>query len=165
MFNVGETVLYGSEGVCKITEITEKTFGDTAIEYYILTPVFNNRSTFFVPTANSALTAKMHPLLTNSEVMDIIETTEELGSWIESDIERKEYFKEIISGGNIKKIASMLKSLLRHKDEMESIGKKLHKPDEMVFKEAQKILYEEFAMVMDLSKDDVIGILCGKDKK
>ena len=50
MYKKGDTVLYVSEGVCKITDITEKKFGDDSIEYYILTPVFNNRSTFFVPT-------------------------------------------------------------------------------------------------------------------
>ena len=94
--------------------------------------------------------------------MDIIETTGEPREWIENDSERKEAFKSIISGGEIRNIVSMLKSIVRHKGEIEGSGKKLHKADETAYKEAQKILYEEFAMVMDLSKDEVIDIICGK---
>lgn len=162
MFNTGDTVLYGSEGVCKIIEITEKKFGDTAIEYYVLTPVFSSSSTFFVPTKNETLTSKMHPILTSGEIMSIIETTGEMDEWIENDTQRKEAFKSIVSGGEIRDIVSMLKSIVRHKSEIEGSGKKLHKADETAYKEAQKILYEEFAMVMDLSKDEVIDIICGK---
>ena len=72
MYKTGDTVLYGSEGVCKITDITEKQFGDVSIEYYILTPVFNNRSTFFVPTKNETLVSRMRPILTNREILDLI---------------------------------------------------------------------------------------------
>lgn len=162
MFKTGDTVLYGSEGVCKIIEITEKKFGDTAIEYYVLTPVFSNRSTFFVPTQNEKLTSRLHPILTNAEIMNIIETTDELSQWIDNDSDRKDAFRAIVAGGEVRDIVSMLKSIIRHKAEVESVGKKLHKADEIAYKEAQKILYEEFAMVMDVSKDEVIDIICGK---
>ncbi len=165
MYKIGDTVLYGSEGVCKITQITEKCFGDSAIEYYILTPVFNERSTFFVPTKNETLVSRMKPILTNGEIMELISSTDETDEWVENDIERKELFKSIISSGEIKSVISILKSIIHHKEMLDSVGKKLHKADETVLKESQKILYEELAMEMELSKDEVIDIICSKIKK
>ncbi len=160
MFNVGDTVLYGCEGVCKISEITEKTFGDTKIEYYILEPVFNNRSTFFVPTKNETLISKMHPILSDSEITDIINGLGETLDWIDDDNERKDSFREIVSGGDIREIASMLKCIMIHKEEVEDLGKRLHKSDEIISKEAQKVLYEEFALVIDgITKDDVMKMI------
>lgn len=162
MYKTGDTVLYGSEGVCKITDITEKQFGDVSIEYYILTPVFNNRSTFFVPTKNETLVSRMRPILTNREILDLINECGECTDWIENDFERKEYFKSVVSEGEIKSVIAMLKSLIHHREVIAPCGKKLHKYDEIAFKECQKIIYEELAMDMDLSKDDVIDLICGK---
>lgn len=160
MFNVGDTVLYGCEGVCKITEITEKTFGDTKIEYFILEPIFNNRSTFFIPTKNETLISKMHPILSDSEIIEIINGASDVFDWIEDDSERKDVFKGIVSGGNIRKIASLLKCIIIHKNEVEKVGKRLHKSDEIISKEAQKVLFEEFAMVKkDITKEDVITMI------
>ena len=36
MYSIGEVVLYGSNGVCEITEITTKKIGKDSIEYYVL---------------------------------------------------------------------------------------------------------------------------------
>ena len=54
MFCVGQTVLYGSNGVCMVDDVTEKRIGKTKMQYYVLKPLCNNTSTLFVPTAKSA---------------------------------------------------------------------------------------------------------------
>lgn len=45
MYSIGEIVLYGSNGVCEITEITTKKIGKDSIEYYVLKPVCSDSST------------------------------------------------------------------------------------------------------------------------
>lgn len=45
MYSIGEVVLYGSNGVCEITEITTKKIGKDSIEYYVLKPVCSDSST------------------------------------------------------------------------------------------------------------------------
>lgn len=162
MFKVGDTVLYGSDGVCKIEEITQKVFGGSAIEYYVLKSVFDNRSKIFVPTKNQKLIEKMHHVLSSDEIRDIVESCPEYAQWTDDDVKRSSEFKEIISGGDIKDIALMVKSIICHKEEISKKGKNLHKADELIFKDAVKILYEEFALVMDITKDDVTDIICKK---
>ncbi|MBQ4630942.1 MAG: hypothetical protein IJB70_08170 [Clostridia bacterium] len=163
MFKSGDTVLYGSEGVCKITEITTKKFGNDDIEYYILSPVFRSSSTFFVPTQNEKLTSKMHHLLTLDKIMQIIENSTQDDAWIENESLRKESFRSVLSSGEMQSIVSVYKCIVRHKEEIELTGKKLHKHDEIIYKDAHRIIYEQLSMFMDLSKDDVENIvLCKK---
>ncbi len=158
MFNVGDIVLYSSDGVCKITEITKKEFGEISATYYVLKPVFTNRSTFFVPAENEKLTAKMHAVLTKEELQGVIKKSTSL-VWQSDDALRKDEFKAILSSGDFAKIVSLFKAILAHKNEIEALGKKLHRADETAFKDAQKIIYEEFALCSDLTKDDVFNLL------
>ena len=73
MFQVNDTVLYGSEGICVIQEIAERTFDRRKQEYYILQPLYGaRRSTIFVPTASEKLCARMHKLLSAEEIQEMI---------------------------------------------------------------------------------------------
>ena len=88
MFCVGQTVLYGSNGVCMVDDVTEKRIGKTKMQYYVLKPLCNNTSTLFVPTANQQLVSKMRRILTvpagNGENYIVMQLTrQEVESWEE----------------------------------------------------------------------------------
>jgi len=159
MFKVGDKILYGAEGVCEIIDITEKNFNEVSALFYVLKPKFSNSSTFFVPTESEKLTSKMKPVLSLEEIQKFVKTSCALRPWQDDDALRKEDFKSIISGGNTEKIVSMLKAIILHKNEIERMGKKLHRADESAFKDAQKIIYEEFRLYTELTKDDIIKII------
>ncbi len=161
MFSKGDTVLYGNDGVCIISEITEKVFGDTCIEYYILTPVFDDRSTFFVPTKNEKLTSKMHEILPPDQLEKIVNEADATG-WIENDLERGETFKKIILSGDLREVTSLIKCIFLHNEEITEKGKKLHKSDEVTYKEAIKLLYEQLALFFEVSKENIADIVCQK---
>ena len=55
MFKVDDTILYGTEGVCKVKEITSKKFGDYVNDYYVLEPVYARNSILYVPIKNKKL--------------------------------------------------------------------------------------------------------------
>ena len=61
MYKIGTVVVYGSEGVCEITEITSMKFANSENEslYYVLSPVSSRGSKVFVPCDNEALVSKM----------------------------------------------------------------------------------------------------------
>lgn len=52
MFSINDTVLYGANGVCRITDICQKEFSGVIKDYYILTPLSNETMTIFVPVNN-----------------------------------------------------------------------------------------------------------------
>ena len=95
MFCVGQTVLYGSNGVCMVDDVTEKRIGKTKIQYYVLKPLCNNTSTLFVPTANQQLVSKMRRILTEDEAEAILRDLPPCGDWNDNKQERSEQFRAI----------------------------------------------------------------------
>ena len=83
MYSIGEIVLYGSNGVCEITEITTKKIGKDSIEYYVLKPVCSDSSTLFVPTQNEMLVSRMRVVLSSDEIKDILSQKTDNEIWID----------------------------------------------------------------------------------
>lgn len=67
-FQVNDSVLYGAEGVCRITDICEQDFMGERAMYYVLKPVYGATSTVFVPVNNERLKAKMRRILSAEEI-------------------------------------------------------------------------------------------------
>lgn len=154
--NINDTILYGSYGICKIEDITKKTFNNTTVEYYVLKPAYDESSTIFIPTTNEALVKKMRRILSAEEVHALIkEIPSRPDIWIDDESERKQRFREIISNANRTELSSLIKTLYIHQQQQKSVGKKLRSGDERFFKEAEKLLNEEFAFVLNMDIEKV----------
>ena len=160
MYQINDTVLYGINGVCRIENITEETIGNRKALYYMLKPVYNDSSTIFVPLENSELTGKMRRILSASEIYSIIRSMpEEEPIWNDDEGERNAMYREILKSGDCVKIVRLIKTLYFHKQKQINNKKKLHVADEKIMKEAEKILYEEFAYVLDIKPDQVVSFI------
>ena len=90
MAQVGQIVLYGTEGACIVTEICKMKVGHKREEYYVLRPVHREGATVFVPLNNELLLSKMRPLLRREEIDALIDKVSlEEPLWIEDAAERK----------------------------------------------------------------------------
>ena len=160
MYNIDETVLYGQQGVCKITDITVKEVCGQSIEYYVLTPIFNEKSTIFVPKNNDKLVSKIRKTLNEDEIYNIIKLIpNEKCIWIEDDNKRSAEYKNILSCGNRIKLIQLIKTLYQYKKQKIENGKKLHISDEHFLKEAEKMLYDEFATVLNIDRNEVLPFI------
>ena len=163
MYNVGTTVIYKNEGVCKITEITERRFRDKNIEYYVLKPVHKDDSEIYVPKNNKELLGKMRKILSKEEILELIKTMpDEESIWIADENERKEHYREILIRGDRTELVRLIKTLYLHKQNQKKTGKKLHIADEKFLKDAEHLLYDEFAFVFNISKDEVLPFITGE---
>ena len=160
MFKVNDTILYGTDGVCKIKEITSKKFGDKVNDYYVLEPIYSNNSILYVPVDNENLTSKMRPVLSVDKIRDLIRDTVDMDDiWIENDRSRQTQYKEIISKGDYLEIMKIIKTLYQHKEEKVSAGRKFHKVDQDILSFAQNLLHNEFAHVLDIKPDEVLDFI------
>lgn len=124
--------------------------------YYVLKSIKGNNSVVYIPTDNEKLVAKMRPVLSTEEVYNLInEMPMDKCQWIEDDLKRKEAFHNIIAESNPQKLANLIRTIYIHQSELSSTGKKLHISDERFFKEAERILYNEFSLALDISSDSV----------
>lgn len=156
MYQKDCVVIYGLHGVCRIADITIKDFSGQEETYYILKPIFDDRSTFFVPVKNDSA-QKLRPLLSIEEVKLLIESIsgqDVIG--IEDEKHRKDAYKKIIESGDRGEMMRLIKTLYVRKEEQQKAGKKQHIIDEHFMKEAESILYDEFAYVLQIEKDDIV---------
>lgn len=160
MYRVNDTVLYGLDGVCSVKEITNMDFGGRPAEYYVLEPVYNENAVIYVPVENESLVEKMHPVLTAGEMREVIQTMpDEEAAWVDNEAQRKEAFGNILKAGDRRELVGMIKSLYQHQQTQQARGRRLHTSDERYFKEAEKMLYDEIALVLGLEPEQVLPYL------
>lgn len=160
MYSKNDTVLYGSQGICRIEDITEKEMGGKTIEYYVLKPIENSHATIYVPTQNEMLVSKMKKILSVKEIYQLIQAmpNEEL-IWIEGDNKRRDAYREILKSGDRKMLIQLIRTLFLRQQELKSKKRKLHANDEKILREAENILHEEFAYVLNINKDEVVPFI------
>ena len=154
-FEKGEHVLYAKTGVCLIEDIKTCEFLNKDQLYYILKPVANKGSTVYVPF-DSNLTQDMHPLVTASEVDEILNDIKgKQIEWIEAKNERTEYFNSIISEGDRQKLVLLIHCIYSKKLEKLDEKKHLSAADEAILKTAEKLIDEEFSFAIGCSENKV----------
>ena len=167
MFQVNDVIIYDAQGVCKITNIEEKSIGGAKKTYFVLKPVGDKGSTIFAPTDNAVVLKKMRRLLTKDEIHKLIDSMPaENAVWVANENDRKELYKNILAKGNRLELIKMIKAIYAHKKEREAEGKRLHMSDERFFKDAEQILYNEFQYVLELcGKKDLMTYILERIEK
>ncbi len=155
MMETGEKVLYAGNGLCEVTEITKINFGSGAEEYYVLKPIFAGNNTFFIPAGNEKMLSKIRKVISKDDVDNIISKAESCkAEWINDEHLRKEEYRKILNSGDCLSVLKMINALHAHREELKCSGKKLHQSDEHILRDAENVLYDEFAYVLGISKDD-----------
>lgn len=163
MYKIGNTVMYGTTGVCRIEEITECEFGGVKKSYYILKPLFQDGAKMYIPKDNEKLVSKMRKVLSADEVKELIyHQAESDVQWIDKDNERKQLYSQVLDKGDRRQMIALIKTVLKHQSEQVSQGKKLHICDENFLTRAQRILYDEFSMVLHIKREDVLPMIMGE---
>lgn len=159
-FAVGDMISYGTNGVCLIENIKSLNFFGKTDEYYILKPVYDERSTVFVPIKNDTLVSRMKRIMKPEEIYALIRIMPSASElYVESPTERKKLYGEILSSGNREQLVKMIKTLYGERIRQTEKGKKFHSADEHFLKEAEKQLYEEFAYVLNITCEQVLPFI------
>lgn len=155
MFQIGDQVLYGIHGVCRIIALESRRVDRRNIEYYVLEPVDQHGAQFYVPTQNQAAVSKLRPVMTKEELNELLTHDACNGTWIADENQRKLRYKELITSGDRKALLQMVYCLHRHRKEQEEAGKKIHLCDQNFLKDAEKLLNSEFSLILNMSERDV----------
>ncbi len=162
-YNIGDTVLYGTDGVCRIAEVSEQKVGKETLSYYILKPIYDDKATIYVPAQNERLLGKMKGILSEDEICDAIEKAcGAKDDWIFDDARRGEEFRKIVDSGDIAQITRLIRMIYKRRAEVTLRGKKLRVSDERTLKECEKILFDEFALVLGMKRNQVQRFLMDK---
>ena len=159
MFKKDDLIKYGLNGICKVTDIITRDFGGGQIKYYVLTPLNEKDSTYFVPTENELLTSRMQHILSRDEVYALIDDSPSSVDWVDNDKQRADVFAKILSSKDRRDIISLIKTIKYKKAELQGLGKKLHVVDERALADAERLISEEFAASLGIKPKDVAGFI------
>ena len=163
MYSVNEKIHYGGSGVCVIQEIATMRFGRTRERYYVLKPVYQNSSLIYVPVENQQLVSKMRPVLTREEVDRLIDRMPEIPTaWEEDSQARKASFDALLRSNECRSLIVIIKTLHAQKERRQADGKSLHVSDETFLREAQRLLYDEFAGALEIQPAQVHAYIQSK---
>jgi CarD family transcriptional regulator len=150
MFKVGDFVIHKRD-VCKIKEIKEKCFANC--DYYILSPIEDLSLTISVPTENkSGLLRKIiskeevELIINNIPNVELIEPNN--GRLIENE------YKILINSGKQEDLIRIIKTTFIRINDRKNCGKKIGEKDNNYFQMAEKYLYNEFSVALDMSYDE-----------
>lgn len=168
MFEIGSYVVYRAEGVCVVSDVRSESFGaiGCAEDYYILTPMKDEKSTVFVPVNNQKLVSYMRELMTAEQIMETVRSLKDSRvEWAEESRVRSALFRDILAEGDRRELISLLNTIYDRTEELKEQGKKLGSANTAILQRAEKMLYEEFSATTDIeSVEDIKSVLrCEKE--
>lgn len=143
MFNIGDFVVYKRD-VCKIVNIKN--------EYYVLVPITDNSLKISVPVTNKF--GFIRNLISKNEIMKIIKKIPNIETIETNDKLIENEYKNLMNTGSHEDLIKIIKTTyLRNKERIDN-NKKIGDKDNNYFSLAEKYLYNEFAIVLNMSYDD-----------
>ena len=164
MLTIGDIIVYGSEGVCRVIDLQEMAFPgtDEKKEYYILVPEANASSKLYLPKDNDTLMSRVKNLLTYEEVKELISDENNTIEWIEDSKARNKYYKELISTYDRKNIFAIAKQLYLVKNGKLDTEVNFTNWMEDTLKKTAGILYSEFSYVVDITEEQILPFIAGE---
>lgn len=156
MYEIGNLVMYGIHGVCRIIEEEERKVDRKLVQYLVLEPLEQPGTRFLVPAHNQAALAKLHSVLTRDELEQMLRSEQVRENvWIEDSNQRKQCYRELISSGDRVALLQMIRALQKHRQAQLDAGRKFHLADENFLRDAMRLLSSEFALVLGIDAKDV----------
>ena len=163
MFDIGDVLLYGTKGVCRIEKTEQRYVRGEYKDYLVLRPVFDKDSTIFIPTDSEPARKKMQSILSEEAVTEMIQSIPgEDAVWVSDDNERKAYYTGLIDKCDRRMILRIIITLHIHRTEQEQRGRRLHQSDEVILKQTERLLYDEFAYVLGSTPKEIAQTVSAK---
>ena len=156
MFDVGEYIVHGRNGVCQVKEIThiDISGADKNQLYYTLVPVHSEDRKIFYPVDSDKVV--MRSVISKEEAETIVNHMDNIEPmWIENEKQRENSYKEAISSADCQKLIGVIKALYERNRQRMAEGKRITFVDDRYLKEKKKNLFDEFAIALDIEQDEV----------
>lgn len=156
MYKIGEFVIYGNEGVCRIDDISELSieWSSKGKIYYTLKPM-NKNGRIFIPIDTNIF---MRPIISYEEVHRLIEqipSIKEINYDEKNAREMQKHYKNLLKNHDCMELLSLITTFTEKKNTAISNGKKLNQTDDNIMKIAKNLIESEFSIVLGIEKKDV----------
>ncbi|MBO4322594.1 MAG: CarD family transcriptional regulator [Clostridia bacterium] len=156
MYSIGEHIIYGTNGICRIGEIRSNPF-DPSDErlFYILYPLFDtSNSKIFTPVDNPNVV--MRRPVSKEAAERLFDLIPDIGT-VEVDDERKrrEIYRNAVQTTDLEKYISVIKTVVKRRAAFRKLRRRLPDLDNDFEHTARNCLYGELATVLGIEREEV----------
>lgn len=153
MFEVGDNIIHGGSGACRVENIGAINTGVKGRIYYTLVPYYIKGSSVYTPVDSDKVF--MRPVMTKEEVMDLINDIKDIETlWVKDEKKREEIYKNAIRSCDARELVKIIKTIYLRRKIRIAEGKKLTYSDEKYYRIAEDNLYGEVAVALSMTKDE-----------
>ncbi|HZK34330.1 MAG TPA: CarD family transcriptional regulator [Bacillota bacterium] len=157
IFNVGDLIIYGNTGVCRITEITKRDFSgvDKDQLFYVLKPLYDGY-VIYAPVDNSDVFTR--PIISKEKAEQLIGMIPTINAEpFHSRIVREltAHYQASLKTHDCKELIGLTMSIYAKKQDAETKNRKLGAVDVKFMKLAEDLLFGELAAALGIDKESV----------
>ncbi|MCR4839104.1 MAG: CarD family transcriptional regulator [Eubacterium sp.] len=156
MFEVGDYVVYGTNGVCRIKAVGPIDFSGNSREqiYYTMIPCYVRDREVFTPVDNESVVIRK--VMSEKEALDFIDDMQTIEKMpVEDEKKRELAYKQALLSCEPAKIVSLIKTIDDRMQKRKAEGKKMTSLDSRFSHIAEDSLYGELAISLGMDKDAV----------
>lgn len=159
MWAENELVVHESAGVCRITGITK--MNRPQREYYVLEPLYDRNSTLYVPVDGKS--SPIRPVMTREQALDLIDQLPQVQLLhFDSMNDEKQRSASILQSGDQLQLAQLAKTMRAIQGRRTRSSKTTYATDRGILRQAERLLYGELAVSLNLNVDGVEGFISQK---
>ena len=160
MFQIGDLLFYGTNGVCRVSEICSSPFDSSDTRsFYKLTPIAENTSlVIYTPVENTQVV--MRSLISKEEAEALlarIASIEKVSVSIEKH--RKDAYRETIREGNPEGFVKIIKTVRARRELFRRTRRRVPDMDNDFEHTAKTCLYGELSAVLGICREEIHRII------
>lgn len=156
MYQVGDIIVYGGEGVCRVDAVGRLNMPGVNRDklYYTLSPLYREGAVY-TPVDTSVF---MRPALSREEAEELVRAIPDIQAAVCGDRSLRgltEHYQALIRSHQCLDMVQLIKAAYARRQERRSQGNKPGQVDERYMKRAEELLYGELAIALDMPRDQI----------
>lgn len=164
MFEIGEFIVYGNNGVCRVDDVGHISLVAGIPKdriYYTLTPIYQKGSTIYTPVDNERVV--MRQVISGIQALELLNELEDIELLnVENEKERESVYNKTLQSCECRDFIKIIKTVYTRMQKRQAEGKKMTNSDRKYFKLAEEGLHGELAVALDIEKNAVSALIAEK---
>lgn len=161
MYQIGELILYGGTGVCRVEDVVAKRYTRTEPEklYYVLKPLYSS-GTITTPVDSGKVFTR--PVITRDEAIELIDAIPSIHAeaYHNANLQQLEnHYRTELESHDCRDLLRLTMSTYRKKVEREQAKLKFGAVDRRYMERAENLLFGELAVALDIDRENVQGFI------
>lgn len=154
MYQTGDLVVYGSIGVCRVEGISHPD-PNSEKQFYCLAPLYQS-GTIYTPVEPGKV--PLRPAMTAEEANALLDQLPSVHAEVYKERTLQQLaqkYQSILQSGDPLQLLTLILSVARKRQQSEAQGRRLGMVDERFGKQAERLLFGELAVALDMPIDAI----------